>query len=392
MRQPQTSVVLDRDSFERLKKTIKHMSVTHKQVHLNPTYSTNLPVEVGLKLTNGCNLRCKHCFEWNAEGYHRDLGRAEQREELDFAVIEKVFRQTKETNANMFLWGGEPLYYSRFNELADLLEQDPRWTVLCTNGIQIIEKLDSILKMSKSLVCLISLEGFEAENDAIRGKGTFKKVMAGIDKLLELEKEGIYQGKISIHLTISDVMIDKLYDFVEFFEQKGIDSVYITFPWYLPDEVSNNMDRYFNEHFKWLADDLEEGHRNSWHSFKYRISPDRIDSLLEQMERINQRTWNLRTRYQPALELHEVRDFVLGSEKPAQNKTQCLSIRTRLDVLADGEVSACKLFPEFSLGNLADQDLKEIWDGDNFERVRETLQCGLMPVCSKCILLYLHGK
>ncbi|MFD2876802.1 hypothetical protein ACFTAO_13775 [Paenibacillus rhizoplanae] len=27
------------------------------------------------------------------------------------------------------------------------------------------------------------------------GKGTFKKVMAGIDKLLELEKEGIYQGK-----------------------------------------------------------------------------------------------------------------------------------------------------------------------------------------------------
>ncbi|MFD1908054.1 hypothetical protein ACFSQ7_34835 [Paenibacillus rhizoplanae] len=70
------------------------------------------------------------------------------------------------------------------------------------------------------------------------------------------------------------------------------------------------------------------------------------------MEKINQRTWNLRTRYQPALELHEVRDFVLGSEKPAQNKTQCLSIRTRLDVLADGEVSACKLFPEFSLGNL----------------------------------------
>ncbi|MFD1908055.1 hypothetical protein ACFSQ7_34840 [Paenibacillus rhizoplanae] len=46
--------------------------------------------------------------------------------------------------------------------------------------------------------------------------------------------------------------------------------MYITFPWYLPDEVSNNMDRYFNEHFKWLADDLEEGHRNSWHSFKYK--------------------------------------------------------------------------------------------------------------------------
>ncbi|MFD1908056.1 hypothetical protein ACFSQ7_34845 [Paenibacillus rhizoplanae] len=198
MRQPQTSVVLDRDSFERLKKTIKHMSVTHKQVHLNPAYSTNLPVEVGLKLTNGCNLRCKHCFEWNAEGYHRDLGRAEQREELDFAVIEKKCSGKPKKRTPICSFGEENLCITAGSmSWPTCWSRTPDGRCYVPTVFKSSRSWIPSSKCPKSLVCLISLEGFEAENDAIRGKGTFKKVMAGIDKLLELEKEGIYQGEKS---------------------------------------------------------------------------------------------------------------------------------------------------------------------------------------------------
>jgi sulfatase maturation enzyme AslB (radical SAM superfamily) len=390
--QPKTAIKLDEASFNRLKKTINHMSRASKAISVNPTFSAPIPVEVGIKLTNGCNLRCKHCFEWNSEGYHRDMDITDQRQEIDFRIVEKIFAQTRATKANLFLWGGEPLYYSKWNELADLLERDPRWTVLCTNGIQVEQKLDSILKISESLACLTSLEGFEEENDAIRGKGTFKKVMKGIDLLLEMQKKGIYKGKVSIHLTVSDAMVHKLYDFIEYFEEKGIDSVYLTFPWFLPNDVSDHMDSYFREHFDWLARHYDENHRNSWHSFKFRLSSEMIDPLIEEMRRINERVWNLRVRYQPALELHEVKEYLLGSEKPAQNKTKCLAVHNRMDVLADGQVSACKLYPEFSLGSLADHDVADIWNGENFERLREKISCGLMPVCSKCILLYLNGS
>ncbi|WP_238392286.1 radical SAM protein [Paenibacillus antri] len=100
-------------------------------------------------------------------------------------VVQKLFAQTAETKANMFLWGGEPLVYSRWDDYVDLMVQDPRWTVLCTNGLLIEEKLNSILRISEHLAILVSVEGFEAENDAIRGKGTFRKVMKGIDRLLD---------------------------------------------------------------------------------------------------------------------------------------------------------------------------------------------------------------
>jgi hypothetical protein len=44
------------------------------------------------------------------------------------------------------------------------------------------------------------------------------------------------------------------------------------------------------------------------------------------------------------------------------------------------------------VGDLHDTGAVDLWQGDRFRRVREVLQAsGLMPVCSKCILLYLNG-
>ena len=30
-----------------------------------------LPEEIAFKLTNRCDLRCTHCYQWNDDGYHR---------------------------------------------------------------------------------------------------------------------------------------------------------------------------------------------------------------------------------------------------------------------------------------------------------------------------------
>jgi len=64
--------------------------------------------------------------------------------------------------------------------------------------------------------------------------------------------------------------------------------------------------------------------------------------------------------------------------------------------LANGEVSvsgaSCKFFPEFVIGDLWEQSVEDVWQGEAFRRVRTTLRgTSLMPVCSKCILLYLNG-
>lgn len=50
------------------------------------------------------------------------------------------------------------------------------------------------------------------------------------------------------------------------------------------------------------------------------------------------------------------------------------------------------MFPEFKVGNINEGNVKEIWHNDTITKCREKIGCGLMPICSKCILLYLHGK
>jgi hypothetical protein len=49
------------------------------------------------------------------------------------------------------------------------------------------------------------------------------------------------------------------------------------------------------------------------------------------------------------------------------------------------------MYPEFEVGDLNVESVKEIWNGRKIKKVRDILNNRLMPVCSKCILLYLHG-
>lgn len=387
--QPKTNLKLDRESFNRIKKTALNMSKSQRRTQKNPYYTTQIPEEIGLQLTNNCNLRCKHCFEWSEKGYNRTTNQSISHCELPIEIIEQLLKETQNQKSNLFLWGGEPLVYKKWDQLVELLYKYERWTVLCTNGINLHEKIESLLKISKNLAILTSLEGFEKENDEIRGTGSFNNAISGIKEILKLQKAKEFYGKQSVHCTINDNNIPYLYSFMEYMEELSVDTVYFCFPWYISENIANKMDKFYEKNFSYIG---IKNKINSWHSFNFHIKEDNINSLIQQMNKINKRIWNIRIRYQPALELTQVKDFVLGNEIVAQNKCNCLAIRNRMDVMADASVSACKLFSEFTMGNLKNQSLIEIWKGENFNKFRKIIQNQLMPVCSRCILLYLNGK
>lgn len=383
-------MIIDRDCFERIKKTALNMGKVSRLTNRDKAYATDLPEEIGIQLTGKCNLRCKHCFEWSKEykGYNRTCNFAIE-EELSINIIDRVLEETEKIKSNLFLWGGEPLVYSKWENLIELLYKYKRWTVLCTNGIGICDKIDGILKISDNLAILTSIEGFEEANDKIRGNGSYRKALKGIKLILDLQKKGEYQGKQSVHCTINNDNIFKLYEFVEYMEQLGIDTLYICFPWYIHKSLARKMDLYYRNNFNKC--DKEENIK-SWHSFGFHIEEKNIDALLLQMEMINNRNWNIRVRYQPGIEIEEAKKYAKGENIVVQKKQQCLAIRDRIDILSTGEVSSCKLFKEFIVGNLHNQSLEEIWHGEKYRKFREILNKKLMPVCSRCILLYLNGK
>jgi len=389
---PSSDVVLDRATFGRMKRIMPtYLAARRKGSRAGRVRP--LPDEIAFKLTNQCNLRCAHCYQWGEDGHHRALELAEQRRHLDFGVVERVFEGTRERRSNVYLWGGEPLLYRHWQELTELLERDPRWTTICTNGFFLEQRLDSLLRISPRLELDIAVDGLEREHDALRGEGAFARTMRGIEILLDRKRRGDYRGEITVNCVITDPLVPRIVEVVELWERVGIDTVYLGLPWFLSASATAEMDRYVEKNLPWIYDEsLGNPAPPSWRSYAYQTHAEVAPSLLAGLAEVNRRPWKIKVRYNPALDEEDFPDFLGGSERPAAGKSRCLAILSRMDVLPNGDVVSCKFFPESAVGNLLEQEPAAIWKGRRFERVRETLdRCGLMPVCAKCSLLYSRG-
>jgi len=208
-----------------------------------------------------------------------------------------------------------------------------------------------------------------------------------------LKQRKKYNGNINVNLVLNDANVLELYDIAMFCENLGIDTVYFCFPWYIPENVAKRMDEYFIQNFSWLNPDFMNRQTTaSWHSYTHHLSPDSKIILEEQVKKLNSRIWKTRVRIRPDMTLDEAEGFLLGTEEPAQNRKKCHAVSNRMDILADGTVSSCKLFPEFKVGDLYSQEPLEIWKSKNYEKLRGIMYEGLTPICSKCIQLYLNGR
>lgn len=351
-----------------------------------------LPGEIGLQLTNRCNLRCSHCFQWGETGQYHELSRFIQNQELDLDIIRAILLETREIRSRLYVWGGEPLVYRRYGELMGLLARDPRWTVICTNGIGIERRLKAMQPASRMITMLVSLDGFERQNDAMRTKGAFARTVQSIETLVRAKRDKKFLGEISVAAVISDDLVDELYDFARFVETLGVNTLHLNYPWHITEESARRMDAYYDANFAWLESQalFDTSVKRSWWSYDYRISSNRAPSIRAQLDRIRGASWSMRLKVQPALQDRELAPFLDGSETAPGGRSQCISIQTRLSVLPSGRVTTCKLFPEFTIGDLSEQTVGEVWRSERAQRVRSILAGQLTPVCSRCVQLYLN--
>jgi radical SAM protein with 4Fe4S-binding SPASM domain len=354
----------------------------------SPGATRELPDEIAFKLTNRCNLRCEHCYQWNEKGYHHDLDPSARNGDLDIAVVEKVLAATRELGSNVFLWGGEPLVYREWDRLVDLLAEQRRWTSICTNGLLIEHRLESLIRLQERVELLLALEGFELQHEKLRGKRSFGRALRGLRRLVQEKQSGSFLGEIAVNCVIQDSMVGQVFDFVEYLQGEGVDSVYISLPWYISPETATMMDEYVAENHPLMT--LRR--KGSWHSYTFTLSPGVANELRSDFARIDAADWKIKVRYNPKVEDSELTEFLQGSARPAGGKTRCGALGSRLEVFPDGEAVSCHLFPEFTMGDLNQTDLPTVWHGKRYERMRKTVsQCGLMPVCAKCNLLYSRG-
>ena len=102
-----------------------------------------------LMLTESCNLRCRHCY----------LGEAGEQELPLAAVVQTLTEFQEMQGLRVLLSGGEPLLYSRWQELNERLPEFELRLVLLSNGLLLTDALIQGLNVHE---VQLSLDGLES--------------------------------------------------------------------------------------------------------------------------------------------------------------------------------------------------------------------------------------
>ena len=64
---------------------------------------------------------------------------------------------------------------------------------------------------------------------------------------------------------------------------------------------------------------------------------------------------------------------------------QCISIFQAVEVNSNGDMSPCRDYHDYVVGNIKDATITQLWNGPAYQKFRHSLATdGLMPVCSRC--------
>ncbi|MGD1048165.1 MAG: radical SAM protein [Candidatus Krumholzibacteriaceae bacterium] len=164
------------------------------------------PQFVVISPTMRCNLKCPGCY----------AGEYDQGEGLPAALIDRILTECKELGMYFnTMSGGEVLMRK---DIFDIWEKhSDMYFQIYTNGTTIDEKVADRLAGLGNVAPMVSLEGFEEETDARRGKGTYAKVMRAFDLMRE---RGMVYGA-SVTETRHNVEKIGSYEFVDMCIEKG---------------------------------------------------------------------------------------------------------------------------------------------------------------------------
>jgi MoaA/NifB/PqqE/SkfB family radical SAM enzyme len=171
-----------------------------------------------------CNLKCTGCYanSSSSESAH-----------LDFKTFSRLLDEKEKLWGSHFtvISGGEPLMWRDGDKtILDIFAKfNHQYFMMYTNGTLIDKKMAKKLAELGNVTPAISVEGFEEETDARRGKGTFRKIKEAFANLRDV---GVPFG-VSLTATrknVDTLISDKFVDFC--FEEQG--AIYGWYFQYMP--------------------------------------------------------------------------------------------------------------------------------------------------------------
>ena len=151
-----------------------------------------VPMTFLIDPTSACNLKCTGCW----------AGAYAKHDELEPELMDRILNEAKELGIySIVMSGGEPFLYPHY-----------------TNGTRIDDAMADRLREVGNIAPAVSLEGWEEQTDARRGKGVFNQVTAAMRRLRE---RGIFFGA-SLTITSQNLELITSDPFIDFLIDQGV--------------------------------------------------------------------------------------------------------------------------------------------------------------------------
>ena len=304
-------------------------------------------------LTEGCNLRCRHC--WIDPKHQRPDS---PHGTLDPELFQWIIRQAKPLGLSVVkLTGGEPLLHPYINEILEIVRHEELHLVVETNGTLCTSELTKKMAACTNPYVSVSLDGATAEtHEWVRGvRGCFDSAVNGIRNLVN---EGFRPEVIMTVMRSNSHQIETLAGLAE---SLGAAVLKLN-----PVNAIGRGEKMWEARESLTIEELI--HLGQW-----------VESTLS-----NSTDLSIIYSQPPA--------FRQLSKMFGENSTGCSICRVHgiLGVLGDGSYSLCgigKTVPDLVFGHAGKDTLDKVWKSNPIlNELREGLPEKLEGICASCVM------
>ena len=283
--------------------------------YVDDSFLTSHSFTLQWHITQACDLHCRHCYDRSA--------RSTMTLDQGIRILDDVrrFCRSRHVMKAVSFTGGNPFLYPHFLELYRAASERGFSIGILGNPTE-REKIEQLMSIQKPTHFQVSLEGLQEQNDFIRGKGHFKRILAFLRVLKELNIFSM------VMLTLTKNNMNEIIPLAAI--------------------LNEHADRF---HFNRLSM-VGEGANL--------ILPEKEEYLafLDSYEKAVQKY--------PVLGVKDNMLSILRYKKGLEPFGGCTTFGCGaafnfLSVLSDGEVHACRKFPS-AIGNIYRQGIAEIYD------------------------------
>jgi radical SAM protein with 4Fe4S-binding SPASM domain len=344
-------------------------------------------LQLGIRITDRCNLRCRTCGQWGAQGFLRGVELAGlQKKEVPVSRYAELFQDLVAHGhfPIVYFWGGEPLLYPGIEAVFTSAVEAGLPVSIATNGTL----LD---KYARSIACLplflvqVSIDGHTAElhnrlRPFVGGRDGFGRIRRGLAVLRRERSRAGGSLPVTAALTvISKENANHLVDIYEAFADR-VDLFVFYLSWWIDPKNALRHEEDFQRRFGFVPH-IHNGWIGDWRPVDF----GRLNHELTALRRKARPPGAPPVTLIPPLTGEKTLRTYYTDHHQRFGFDRCLSIYQAAELNSNGDLSPCRDYHDYVVGNVKDDTITQLWNSKAYRQFRRSLATeGLMPVCSRC--------